>query len=244
LLRDDSAKLDPDKAGLLEKAYGYLRTNSPSPQKASLGCQAFIHAAYSAEGGRYQIHDTTGGLSWAWHRAYLYFHERLLQWVIEKKLGERNAKDFRVPYWRPASDFGIYSKGNLSQGRTSTGAPPPLSAECLTDKDLDAAATVTWTWHDMVHDWLQGDIHGMTTCGLDPMFYAFHSYVDGIWESSAVKGKLQIGDTLAVFYDAYSDDSSSDKNAGWVLVNLKDFAQADRLGYRYEPFSKASLKSK
>jgi len=239
-LRYDASRLPPQQHDLLDMAYGCLRADAQSRQKdqASLGCQAFVHAAYCS-GSRNDIHKTGGGLFWAWHRAFLFFHERLLRWVLQHRCNVdlATANTLRVPYWKPSRDFGIFNTGQLYHCRTAgTAKLPELSRDAMMTTDLNTAGNYTLDWHNQVHGWVHGDFSPAATTGLDPMFYAFHSYVDALWEWSHVKGQLSLGQAWAVFYDPYRDDpSSGDINKGWVLLNLQDFADTDRLGYEYQP---------
>jgi hypothetical protein len=161
--------------------------------------QANIHCWYCGEGT--QIH-----FSWqffAWHRAYLYFHER----ILGKLIGD---VDFRLPYWdwETASHRRIPSAYTSPNNATnplwnSTRAMSPtdeLPEEDVGDDVMEAALTAAdfsefggtstdngipeGTPHGSVHvdvGGCCGDMGSFDTAARDPVFYIHHSNVDKMW---------------------------------------------------------------
>jgi len=138
-----------------------------------------------------------------WHRAYLYFHER----ILGKLIGDMN---FRLPYW----DWDVASHRRLPSAYTSPNdATNPLwnstrgmsPTDELPDEDvgddvmnaaLEAATFAEFggtstdngipevTPHGSVHvdvGGCCGDMSAFETAGRDPVFYAHHSNVDKMW---------------------------------------------------------------
>jgi len=123
---------------------------------------------------------------------------------------------------------------------------PTLSGTVIKATPIEDASRITREWHDGIHKWICGDFAKPTLSGLDPLFYAFHSYVDRILESStvqAVKRGINLGEEWAIFYNPYQDEQgSTDVNKGWVYVNLQRFVDPGQWGYTYdEPIDPATL---
>src|SRR5262249_51820546 len=113
--RADIHTLDKSAAQQLSDAYTFLAKDPATKVKPSLGLQTFIHHFYCSDTER-GVHNSKGGLFFAFHRALLVFHERLLQWTLEKccKVNPNTARNFRLPYWDPRSDQGVYSDPKLT----------------------------------------------------------------------------------------------------------------------------------
>jgi hypothetical protein len=246
-------KLDATTKDHLDAAYAALAEDFPADKskvKASLGLQALIHNRYCSD-STIGVHRPDGGLFFAWHRAYLFFHERLVQWTLKNKCGvdAATADNFRLPYWNPREDFGVYGETKRSglfrmRGPESTD-PPKLTVSDCTQTDLMKFGERVLAWHGQVHNWMCGEFEKAKYSAFDPLFYAFHAYVDLIWESSAVKGQIavdqnattkQIDPWYAVFFDATKPDNPLQANAGlqgWSKVDVNQFGDPMPWGYFY-----------
>lgn len=235
-----------DNSNLI-KAYDVISDDLHKPKnmkvKASLGLQAWLHLAY-CEGG---VHDAQGGLFFLWHRAFLYFHERLLQWALKNE-------NFRLPYFDPRAgmtfeEFGNPGNPNLFRlrGPQPGSTPPHLPQATCDSTNIDVFEKQVLDWHRKVHTgWFCGDFSNVPKAGLDPLFYPFHAFIDHVFECSHVSGQIHLPNPSpttpgwwAMFYDPSADPTATDpttKNAysGWVQVNLNDFANPADWGIGYE----------
>jgi polyphenol oxidase len=182
----------------LKGAYQSMRaldTSDPNDPRA-FRHQANIHCWYCGEGT--QVH-----FSWqffVWHRAYLYFHER----ILGKLVGDM---DFRLPYWDwDVSGHrkipGAYTSPNdaanpLWNGTRFMSPTDEIPDEDVGDDVMESALTAgtfgefggsasssgipEGAPHGSVHVDVGGDMGAFDTAGRDPIFYAHHSNVDKIW---------------------------------------------------------------
>jgi polyphenol oxidase len=196
--RRPASSLSDAEVQKLADAYRAMRlldTTSPNDPRA-FHHQANVHCWYCGQGA--QVHG-----SWqffAWHRAYLYFHERILGSLI-------GDMDFRLPYW----DWDTQSHRKLPPAYVSPGdVSNPLwnetrvmtPAEELPEEDVgdvvmeaaltagnfsDFGGTVASSGipegapHGSVHVDVGGDMGVFATAARDPIFYAHHSNVDKMW---------------------------------------------------------------
>lgn len=179
-----------------------------------------------------------------WHRAYLYFLERIV-----RSLGHDD--DLRLPYWdwentRSRTLPEIYAPPDQSLSwprRQLTGPPWPLSNEEVDVQPLLALAsadvflgTVTQRRpvpasfsgpHANVHNAFDpGDMADLQYSPRDPVFHAHHGNIDRLWASWAHAGHANpdFGDAKVFFYD---------ETRQWRYVLLNDLRDETRLGYRY-----------
>jgi hypothetical protein len=237
----------------LNDAYAALSEDLPDGKqkiKLSLGLQAMIHRQYCGHSSL-GVHNWENGLFFAWHRAYLYFHEKLIQWTLKTRCGvsEVEANMFRLPYWAPGTDFGVYGEpGRMglfrARGPSNSNAPKLTENDCM-QTDLEAFGKRVIAFHGNVHNWLCGDFSNPSSSGFDPLFYAFHAYVDLLWESSGTTGQFNLRynpSTLkhdpwyGVFFDATKPDvpGINPGQQGWTQVDLIDFNDPTMWGYRYD----------
>jgi len=145
-----------------------------------------------------------------WHRAEFYFYEKSLQNADPLGIYGPSTKDVTVPYWNftkaPSGDrypkeyedknSTLYvdnrKKGALPEGTSYTS--PHLLAHQLYNLDwsqfggypVDGKGNYgefESQIHNPMHsDYVRGYLSHPPTAGLDPLFYAFHSYIDYIFE--------------------------------------------------------------
>lgn len=199
--RRPAATLTGSEITKLKDAYQAMRaldTSDPSDPRG-FQRQANIHCWMCSEGGAsLQVHG-----SWkffAWHRAYLYYHERILGKLI-------NDMEFRLPYW----DWDVASHRKLPGAYTnpnnntnplwnSTRAMSPtdeIPEEDVGDDVMEAALEAAnfaefggtasdngipeGAPHGSVHVDVGGNMGFFQSAARDPVFYAHHSNVDKMW---------------------------------------------------------------
>ena len=121
-----------------KKAYALMR-NLPKSDPRSLLNQAHLHCAYCGAAFTYpnsqyglEIHE--GWFFFAWHRAFLYFHERILASLI-------NDPTFALPFWNWDNQGNSNTNGN---GRANTMPTyfqsPPNAKNSLWDNNRNPCA--------------------------------------------------------------------------------------------------------
>lgn len=199
--RRPASTLSSSEITKLKDAYAAMRALDTSDPNDPRGFQrqANIHCWMCSEGGpSLAVH-----YSWkffTWHRAYLYFHERILGKLI-------NDTEFRLPYW----DWDVASHRKIPGAYTSpNNNTNPLfnstrfmsPTDELPDEDvgedvMDAAMEADTfaefggtasdngipevAPHGSVHVDVGGDMGAFETAGKDPVFYAHHSNIDKMW---------------------------------------------------------------
>lgn len=241
----------------LKSAYQAMRALDTSDPNDPRGFQrqANIHCWMCSEGGpSLAVHG-----SWkffAWHRAYLYFHER----ILGKLIGDM---DFRLPYW----DWDVASHRRLPGAYTSpNNATNPLwngtrvmsPTDELPDEDvgddvMDAALTAgtfadfggTASFggipegapHGSVHvdvGGFSGDMGHFETAGKDPVFYAHHSNVDKMWSDWNKGSATHTNPTDAAFLNLTWN--FFDENKVWRSITAAHVLNHEnQLRYTYGP---------
>jgi hypothetical protein len=182
-----------------------------------------------------------------WHRAYLYFLER----VLRSSIGGGN-DDLRLVYWdwenpnsrRLPDIFAPTGQSLYYDSRGDLNGPNwPL-----TDEDVDVqgllaipdfsrfGGTATQRKpvpaifsgpHANVHNNFDpGDMADLQFSPRDPVFYAHHANIDRVWSSWVAAGHSNpdFGSAKVYFYD---------ETRTWRYVLLNDLRDETKLGYRY-----------
>lgn len=179
-----------------------------------------------------------------WHRALLYFQERLLRTFSKND-------DLRIVYWdweRPASRTlpVVYAAENQPlhwANRNLSGPRWPLDDPRVDVQPLLAVPTFeifggTATRqqpvpasfsgpHAGVHNAFNpSDMADLRFSPRDPVFYAHHANIDRLWSSWVAAGHQNpdFADSRAYFYD---------ENKKWRYILFNDLRDERRLGYRY-----------
>lgn len=183
----------------------------------------------------------------AWHRGFLYFHERILQAILGEK--------FRLPVWdwdNNANPPALYRGWEVSR----LGVPaqawsyPNIQAEIyswlqpqapftfLGGKPDDTRAFYNpWSAtlvHEHVHSQAGGLMTDSNTSALDPIFYAHHANVDRFWEF--LRRRVPHCDDpewLDLEYHFFDETLTE------VFVKGEDLVDIDALGYCYLPLPDA-----
>lgn len=220
---------------LLRTAYEKMRNDSTV---CGFVLQASLHNLYCFGGG---AHNHDGGVFLAWHRALLYYHERLLRKNLEQA-GVAGAAQVALPYWDVLSFSegpGVYGDDPeldhpdcrtwiVPDTATSSQAAGQLSLG-LAATDLMNCSRYLFSWHLAVHCYVGGDMQTLQNAAFDPIFFALHSAVDCMWTNSKAASIAPASNTCA-FYDAYAGGTGA-----WVRVDLKDFSAGANLGIAYAP---------
>jgi polyphenol oxidase len=186
-----------------------------------------------------------------WHRAMLYFLERIMR-------SQTGVDDIRLCYWdweNPASRVlpAIYAPSgqSLYWANRSSGKPNwPLSDD---DVDVQPALSVpTFTLfggtavqrsptpiaysgpHASVHNaFAPGDMADLQYSPRDPVFYAHHSNIDRLWSSWVAAGHSNpdFKDAKVYFYD---------EKSVWRYVLMNDVRDEKKLGYQYSSLMRSA----
>ena len=206
VLRKSASSLTPAELTKLQNAYTALR-GLPASDKRTWVLQADMHALFcdSCNNSPFDIHG-----SWQffpWHRAYLYYYERILGSLV----GDLN--NFRIPYWdwenvrtlpteyrTPGSsanslwdgtrNSGMAGGGNLPSGDGTTSRINTLNM--LTDfASFGGTASIGGALENDPHGTIHMDVgqssapwHDMGNLGYaarDPLFFAHHCNIDKLW---------------------------------------------------------------
>lgn len=182
-----------------------------------------------------------------WHRAYLYFLERIMRGPIGG-----GANDLRLPYWdweNPASRTlpAIFAPANqplFYDNRGDLSGPNwPLTEEDVDVQGLLAipdfqrfggSATqrrpvpaIFSGPHANVHNNFDpGDMADLQMSPRDPVFYSHHANIDRLWSSWVAAGHSNpdFGSARVMFYD---------ETRTWRFVLLNDLRDETKLGYKY-----------
>ena len=239
----------------LQNAYAAMRA-LPATDGRSFQAQANIHGWWCGGCGDGMM-APGGGIhfKWTfflWHRAYLYFHEKILGHLI-------GDPTFRLPYWdwdnpahlvMPSPFTSPGSAANAMWNSTRfLGAGTPLPSGGVNAATMSAIYALT-TWdpfggaagsggavenqpHGWVHIKVGGDMGAFSTAAQDPIFYAHHCNVDRVWAhwkddltpARPAPPPGYFGSTKWTFYD---------ENKNWVSITPADVLNhAAQLRYNY-----------
>jgi polyphenol oxidase len=240
----------------LRRAFAALRA-LPSKDPRSWTMQADLHASYCRQctNATTQVHGSWSFLPW--HRAFLYYYERILGSLIGK------IDNFRLPYWdwENARTFPypyVTPTGNRNPlwdaGRNAfllAGVELPITdatarrtafLDCIADFALyGGTATVGGAMeidpHNVMHvdigmqepPWM--DMGNFGFSARDPLFFAHHANVDKLWSHWSKRyenpEETSFRDLRWTFYDEHGRTVSI--SAGDVLAHEK------HLRYSYAP---------
>jgi polyphenol oxidase len=230
------------------KAMRALDTSAPNDPRGFLR-QANVHCWYCGAGT--QVHFTWQ--FFAWHRAYLYFHER----ILGKLIGDMN---FRLPYWdwdTPSHRKlpGAYSDPNdnsnpLWNGTRSMDPTEEIPEEDVGEDVMEAALTADTftefggtasgsgipegTPHGAVHVDVGGDMGFFDSAGKDPVFYAHHANVDKMWSDWNKASSIHTNPTATAFLNLTWN--FYDENKVWRSIKASQVLNHDtQLRYTYGP---------
>lgn len=236
---------DPRRAAQLQQLRAAVGRVRGLPESDVIGWtkQVAQHCIHCASSNSRNIH-----YDWfftGWHRAYLYFLEKILRSV-------GGDDSLRLTYWdweSPASRTlpTIYAPAGQPlywANRNLRGPTWPLADGAVDVRPLLAipdfrsfggtplqrqpTPAVYSGPHANVHNaFSPGDMANLQYSPRDPVFFAHHGNIDRLWSSwSAIAGHRNpdFGDDRVYFYD---------ESKTWRYVLLNDLIDTEKLGYRY-----------
>ena len=260
-VRKSAFELSNTEVDRLKSAYTALRNltkNQPNDPRGWLR-QGYVHCWYCGGGGP-EIHG-----SWfffPWHRAYLYFHERVLAKLI-------NDDSFALPYWDWDSQGRqtfpqIYGNPNdstnplsdmLRSARVGSAIDPGAVSANLMTRTMAAPTSGLFLGsqqgemgslesapHGPVHIWtadtsmssVQHDMGSLDTAAQDPIFMAHHGNIDRLWTVW-----LGLSPTHRNFPDVPWKTQTwefYDENSVWTRIAVSDVLDTvNSLRIQYQP---------
>jgi polyphenol oxidase len=252
--RRPASSLSASEVQKLRDAYKAMRDLSASDPTDPRGFahQANVHCwNCGGVGSTVQVHG-----SWqffAWHRAYLYFHER----ILGKLIGDM---DFRLPYWDweraahrklpPAYSTPADATNALFNGTRFMDANDEVPEEDVSAEVMEAALTAAdfddfggtasssgipeGTPHGSVHVDVGGDMSTFRNAGKDPIFYAHHANVDKMWSDWNKASSTHDNPTAPAFLNLTF--TFFDENKVWRSITAARLLDHEaRLRYVYGP---------
>lgn len=261
VLRNSISALSGSQLAQLKLAFVRLRALGSSDKRTWL-LQADIHSLFcnQCNGVSMQIHDSWG--FFPWHRAYLYYYERILGSLVG------DIDQFRLPYWdwensrsMPAAYLSPSNSGNsLWDGRRDSGiagggslpASDGTTARINTLLGITDFATFGGTagiggaCENDPHNIIHGDVgphappfEDMGNLGYaarDPIFFSHHCNIDKLWSAwnaQAGGGTAYHNPTDPGFLNARW--SFYDENQQVVSISAGDvLSHEDNLRYTYQ----------
>jgi polyphenol oxidase len=212
-VRKSAFELSTAEIDRLKTAYAALRklnTDHPDDPRGWLS-QGHVHCWYCGGGSNGQEGESIHGSWWffPWHRAYLYFHERILC----KLIGDDT---LALPYWDwdsdkrqmfPASYGDPSDNSNPLFDMLRSAAPHnPISTGAVSVRGMNLtmnsstnnlymgtqtgrAGAMERQPHGPVHIWtgdtsmqsIKNDMGVLATAAQDPVFFAHHANIDRLW---------------------------------------------------------------
>ncbi len=182
------------------------------------------------------IHHTRAFLPW--HRAFLYFHERLLA----RRLGE----DFRLPVWQWESEAAVPAFYQSLSAPFVTGplrkrSLPSAFSDCYLRawlvtrhfEDFAGSANAGYAEvgaHGAVHALLGGAMGNLDVAAADPLFFSHHANVDRYWWHWYTKLRLPATDDFRNEYLYFYD-----LNGKLGKIKSDNLLDPTALGYKYDP---------
>jgi len=222
-----------DKLTLLRRAVQTMRGRSDS-DPTSWMYQANIHNTFcnSPPPPYGVVHYSWRFL--AWHRAYLWFFEKVLQDAVG---GDTR---LTLPYWNwttelnlPATYFGstnplndptrqVTPTSKLDPRKTAISGLLALPTFTQFGGNASDAGALETGPHNYVHGWVCGDMCRFSTAARDPIFWAHHANVDRVWYLWNQEGRDNPTDTAWTGQSYPFYDVTQKKN---VTISFGDAAQ-------------------
>lgn len=224
--------------------------------------QAGLHRAAPVGGNGCQ-HSTV--LFLAWHRMYLYWFERVLR-------AASGDPSMGLPYWdygvaskrivpeafrNPASPlYAANRNAEVNNGLPPTANPASFSATTALSQpsfysndgasfaggDVRGGSLETIP-HNFIHTWVGGDMAGVPTAGLDPLFWVHHANIDRLWEVWLRQGEGRANPTDVALFMNTPFTFFDEQGAARQMTGAQILDPITQLGYRYDdqPLSSAGM---
>jgi len=257
LPRKSAATLSADEIKRLRAAYKALRdlrTKDPSDPRGWLQ-QANIHC-WNCGGGLKDTKAPEIHGSWLflpWHRAYLYFHERILADLI-------GDPTFRLPYWNwehpqrrtlpavystPANASNSVFDSNRN-ARATHSLPAFLVGPQIMNGvmnsttfqafggDASSGGSIEGEPHGGVHIWVgdrtlqsaRADMGLLSTAAQDPLFFAHHGNIDRLWSEWTKSAKTHTNPTDETWLR--TSFTFYDENKQWRSITVADVLNSEQ----------------
>ena len=251
--RQIANRLSAAEVSQLKAAYQAMRALDTSDPNDPRGFkhQANIHCFHCAGATSNQMHFTWS--FFAWHRAYLYFHER----ILGKLIGNAN---FRLPFWgwdtspyrtlptpyvtpNDATNPLFNPTRQLTPG---TSLPSSFDDQLMSDTlgiatSAEFVGTATDSGvpegspHGEPHVYTGGDMGFFASAAKDPVFYAHHATLDKMWSDWNKSSSTHTNPIDAAFLNLTF--SFFDENKVWRSIKASQVVDHERsLRYVYEPY--------
>jgi len=265
LVRKSVAELTTNEVTRLRLAYQKLRDltiSDPSDPRGWMQ-QAHVHC-WMCGGSGGDIHGSWTFLPW--HRAYLYFHERILCKLL-------NDNSFRLPYW--SWDDGNYRSVPAIYRTAPVGSSanslydPKRSSDAVAGKSLpasifpaaqnpmnsanfaafgggkDGGGSLEFGPHGAIHMWAgtpgnpYADMGNLSLAAQDPLFYAHHCNIDRLWAEFLRRNPVSHANPTDEEFLTRSF-TFFDENKKLVTIKVQDVLDPVPLGFSYRPGAKLS----
>jgi hypothetical protein len=238
-LADTDANVDK-----LRRAYKAMQA-LPASNPHSMAAQRNMHAWYCNDCGSIDTHQEIHGSYdfFPWHRAFLYFHERILGKLINDFTLRLTYFNWEVVANRATPPIFAKAAQPLWHKRALPAAAPVYPAVIFNAVHNDiglgvddffgtatAGGTPEGRPHNNGHVAIGDDMGVLNTAAGDPIFYCHHGNVDRMWSSWQAQnpGKQPGGGFSSLRFSFW------DENKQWVSVGVADLADTKILGYTYD----------
>ena len=231
----------------LRHAYAIMQS-LPASNPHSMAAQRNMHAWYCNDCGSIDTHEEIHGSYkfLAWHRAFLYFHERILGKLIDDATLRLTYYDWEHPLHRALPPIYAAASQPLWHKRVLTPPSPIAPAEIFNGVPgmmnyavddffgtVTAGGSVEARPHNKGHVSIGDDMGVLNTAAFDPIFYSHHGNVDRMWASwqRLHPGQQPSGTAYSAIRFAFWDE-----NKRWVSIGVNDVSDTRSLGYEYSAF--------
>lgn len=271
-VRKSAFELSPTEVDRLKAAYAALRklaTENPEDPRGRLR-QGHVHCWYCGGGNNGEAGEEIHGgwLFLPWHRAFLYFHERILCKLV-------NDDTFALPYWDwdsqdrqtfPAVYGDPADRSNplydfLRSANASSRIPQSVVSARIMTLTMNAPRNTLFLGtrfgtmgsietqpHGPVHIWTADttlrsarvDMGVLSTAAQDPVFFGHHGNIDRLWS---------VWLSLSPQHQNFTDQDwlshgweFHDENSVWTKILISDLIDPETsLRYSYQPPSRQPI---
>jgi polyphenol oxidase len=248
VVRKNAKTLTNAEIDQLKKAFQAIRDRTVSMPSNPTGWlnQANIHDNFcNTDDPNVEVH-----FSWwflPWHRAYLYFFEKILQ-------DAASDPNLALPYWDwtndhqiPASFWGacnpLFDPNRVKTATSTVPSGPVQVAGILNIPTFNVFGGDSVPFqspgqlesgpHNYVHGWIGGDMGRFATAARDPLFWLHHANIDRLWEMWVKKSPSHVNPTSANWLQRQFSFFSPQGNPATIRVD-QTLDTVNSLDYRYD----------